>query len=187
MRIIVGVTGASGALYGYSMIRYMAHTGIEVHAIYTPMGERVLQYECGFGLEEVRKYACLHANDDLFSSVASGSFKTKGMAVVPCSMHTLGYLASGAGEDLLTRAADVTLKEGRKLIIVPREAPVTAIHLENMLKLTHAGAVILPASPAFYHHPRAMSDLITFVLGKIMDSLDIDHQLFKRWGEGIPE
>ena len=187
MRIIVGVTGASGALYGYSLIRYLAHTGIEVHAVYTPMGEKVLHYECGLGLDEVRKYACLHANDDLFSSIASGSFKTKGMVVVPCSMHTLGYLANGGGEDLLTRAADVTLKERRNLVIVPREAPVNAIHLGNMLKLVQSGAVILPASPAFYHHPQTMSDLIAFVLGKIMDSLDIDHQLFKRWGERIAE
>jgi flavin prenyltransferase len=182
MRIVVGVTGASGALYGYSLIRCLVHAGIEVHAVYTEMGEKVLSHECGAAVNELGKGVRVHGNDDLFSPLASGSYRTDGMAVVPCSMHTLGHLAGGTGEDLLTRVADVTMKEGRKLVVVPREMPVTAIHLENMLRLARAGAVILPASPAFYHRPRQLSDLVASVVGKIMDVLGVEHDLFERWG-----
>jgi len=183
MRITVGVTGASGAIYGYTLIQLLAQMGIEVHAVYTEMGEKVLEHECGVTVKEVSRYARVYKNNDLFAPIASGSFKNQGMVVVPCSMHTLGAIANGTGEDLLTRAADVTLKEGRKLIIVPREAPVTVIHLENMLRLAKAGAIILPASPAFYHRPQTLSDLVSFLVGKILDALGLEHDLFKRWGE----
>ncbi|ABB13645.1 UbiX family flavin prenyltransferase [Carboxydothermus hydrogenoformans] len=183
MRIVVGVTGASGAIYGYTLIQVLAQMGIEVHAVYTEMGEKVLNHECGVDLAEVAKYARLYHNSDLFAPIASGSFKTQGMVVVPCSMHTLGAMANGTGEDLLTRAADVTLKEGRRLVVVPRETPVTVIHLENMLRLSRVGAVILPASPAFYFGPQTLSDLVAFIIGKILDALAIEHNLFKRWGE----
>ncbi|GAV21915.1 UbiX family flavin prenyltransferase [Carboxydothermus pertinax] len=183
MRIVVGVTGASGAIYGYTLIQLLSQMGIEVHTVYTEMGEKVLQHECGVSLAEISRYAHVYQNNNLFAPIASGSFKTQGMVVVPCSMHTLGAIANGTGEDLLTRAADVTLKEGRKLIVVPRETPVTVIHLENMLRLARAGAIILPASPAFYHRPQNLSDLVSFMAGKIFDVLGIEHNLFQRWGE----
>ncbi|BBB92325.1 MAG TPA: flavin prenyltransferase UbiX [Methylomusa anaerophila] len=183
MRIAVGVTGASGAVYGYNLILLLSRLGIEVHTVYTQMGEKVLEYECGVTIKEISKHAKVYANDDLFASLASGSFKTDGMVIVPCSMHTLGALANASGGNLLTRSADVTLKEGRKLIVVPRETPVTAIHLENMLKLARGGAVILPASPAFYHKPKTLDDMVNFMLGKIMDVIGIEHRLFRRWGE----
>lgn len=183
MRVAVGVTGASGAIYGYTLIRVLADMGIDVHAVYTKMGEKVLTYECGILLDDLKKYAKVYCNDDLFAPLASGSFRTDSMVVAPCSMHKLGALANGSGEDLLTRAADVTLKEGRRLVVVPREAPVTAIHLENMLKLSRAGAVILPASPAFYHKPQTLNDIIGFLVGKIMDMIGIEHELYRRWGD----
>lgn len=182
MRIAVGVTGASGAIYGYTLIKTLHDLGMEVHAVYTDMGIKVLEYECGYNLEHIRKYAAVYDNADLFAPLASGSFRMNGMVIVPCSMHTLGALANASGRDLLTRAADVTLKEGRKLVVVPRETPVTSIHLENMLKLAQAGAVVMPAAPGFYHKPETIEDIVDFMAGKILDILDIEHNLFKRWG-----
>jgi 4-hydroxy-3-polyprenylbenzoate decarboxylase len=183
MRIAVGVTGASGAIYGYTLIKALYDLGVEVHAVYTDMGRKVLEYECGYSLETIEKYARVYDNADLFAPLASGSFRMKGMVVVPCSMHTLGALAGASGRDLLTRAADVTLKEGRKLVIVPRETPITTIHLENMLKLAQAGAVVVPAAPGFYHKPATIEDLVAFMAGKILDIFDIEHSLYKRWGD----
>lgn len=182
MRITVGVTGASGAIYGYALIKTLHDLGVEVHAVYTEMGIKVLEYECGYNVNNIRQYAVIHDNTDLFAPLASGSFKMNGMVIVPCSMHTLGALANASGRDLLTRAADVTLKETRKLVVVPRETPMTSIHLENMLKLTQAGAVVMPAAPGFYHKPETIEDIVDFMTGKILDILDIEHNLFKRWG-----
>lgn len=182
MRIVVGVTGASGAIYGYTLIKSLRELGAEVHAVYTEMGTKVLAYECGHTLKQIEKYATVHDNTDLFAPLASGSFKMNAMVVVPCSMHTLGALANASGRDLLTRAADVTLKEGRKLVVVPRETPMTSIHLENMLKLARAGVVVMPAAPGFYHKPETIEDIVNFMVGKILDTLDIEHSLFKRWG-----
>lgn len=183
MRVAVGVTGASGAIYAYTLILLLAEMGIDVYAVYTKMGEKVLGYECGVNVETIKKQARLYGNDDLFAPLASGSFHLDCMIVVPCSMHTLGALANGSGEDLLTRVADVTLKEGRKLVVVPRESPVTTIHLRNMLKLAQAGAVLLPASPAFYYKPQNLSDIVGFMVGKIMDIIGIEHKLYRRWSE----
>ncbi|SMD01333.1 UbiX family flavin prenyltransferase [Sporomusa malonica] len=180
MRIAVGVTGASGAIYGYTLITALSNLGIEVHAVYTDMGRKVFEYECGLTIEDVKKHAVVYDNSDLFAALASGSFKTSGMVVVPCSMHTLGALATASGRDLLTRAADVTLKEGRKLIVVPRETPMTAIHLSNMLTLAKTGAVVIPAAPGFYHRPETLDDIINFMVGKILDIFKIEHSLYMR-------
>jgi 4-hydroxy-3-polyprenylbenzoate decarboxylase len=122
--------------------------------------------------------------EDVGASIASGSFRTAGMAIVPCSMGTLSGIAQGASGNLLERAADVMLKEGRPLVLVPRETPLNAIHLEHMLRLARLGVRIVPAMPAFYHRPRTMEDLVDFVVGKILDAMGIDHELFKRWGDG---
>lgn len=181
MRIGVGVTGASGAVYGWTLIKALCTLGMEVHAVYTDMGRKVLEYECGLTIGEVKQYAVVYENTDLFAPLASGSFPMDGMVVVPCSMHTLGALAGASGRDLLTRAADVTLKEGRKLIVVPRETPMTVIHLENMLRLARAGAVIMPAAPGFYHKPATLDELVAFMVGKILDRLTIEHNLYQRW------
>lgn len=173
MRIAVGVTGASGAIYGYTLIKALTELGIEVHAVYTEMGRKVLEYECSVTLQDIERYAVVYDNTDLFAPLASGSFKTGGMVVVPCSMHTLGALATASGRDLLTRAADVTLKEQRKLVVVPRETPMTAIHVKNMLTLAQAGAVIMPASPPFYPKPDTLDQLVDGLIRQILSALQL--------------
>lgn len=173
MRVAVGVTGASGAIYGYTLIRALADKGIEVHAVYTDMGRKVLEYECGLSLDDIKRHAVVYDNTDMFAPLASGSFKTGGMVVVPCSMHTLGGLATASGRDLLTRAADVTLKEQRRLVVVPRETPMTAIHIKNMLTLAQTGAVIMPASPAFNPKPETIDQLVDNLIRQILIELQV--------------
>ncbi|MHC1748995.1 MAG: UbiX family flavin prenyltransferase [Cellulosilyticaceae bacterium] len=187
-KIIVGITGASGSIYGKTMVEELLKLGIEVRVIFTDTGEQVFEYELGYSvktwmnhLEKQHKSIKKEDNHNLFSGIASGSFRTDGMVVLPCSMGTLGEIASGTSKNLLTRSADVCLKERKKLVIVPREMPFNRIHLQNMLKLDEANAIIMSASPAFYHRPNSMEDLIYFVVGKIMDTLEIQHNLFNRW------
>lgn len=184
MKIVVGITGASGSIYGITLIKALAGMEIEVHGIITDMGEKVMGYECNVKKEELNQYVTWHPINDLFAPVSSGSFKTDAMVIVPCSMNTLGLLASGSGSNLLCRAAGVTMKESRKLVIVPREMPYSIIYLENMLRLARAGAVILPASPGFYHKPQSVEHLVNHVVGKILDAMSIDNELFPRW-EGM--
>lgn len=181
-RIIVGVSGASGAIYAYRLIQVLADSGIEVHFVASKAGLEVLEYECG--LTMVRLTQMVHKVYDvnrIDSAIASGSFPCESMVIVPCSMKTLGSLANGIAGNLLTRAADVTLKEGRKLVLVTRETPVHAIHLENMLKLSHAGARIVPACPGFYHRPQTIEELVDMLVGKICDTLNVENDLFERW------
>ncbi len=183
MRVVVGITGASGAIYGITTIRVLAQLGIAVDLVVTKAGEQVLMHECGVDRQQLKHYATWYEIDDLFAPIASGSHKVDAMVIVPCSMKTLGGIANGVSDNLMIRAADVMLKERRKLIVVPRETPLSSIHLENMLKLNNAGAHILPASPAFYHLPQDMSQLISFMVGKILDALEVEHSLFPRWGQ----
>lgn len=183
MRVVVGITGASGSIYGVSLIRVLSRMGIEVHGICTAMGEKVMEFECGLTKADLAPFVKWHENDDLFSALASGSYKIDSMVVVPCSMNTLGSLSAGVGDTLLSRASQVAMKEGRKFVVVPREMPYGIIHLENMLRLARAGTVILPASPGFYHKPESMAQLISHVVGKILDVMNIDNSLFPRWGE----
>ncbi|HBW37675.1 UbiX family flavin prenyltransferase [Desulfosporosinus sp. BICA1-9] len=183
-RIVVGITGASGSIYAYTLIETLAAMGWDVEVILTQIGEKVLAYECGVEIKAFSSGIHVHAIDDLFSSLASGSFRNDGMVVIPCSMNTLGLLANGIGDNLLARAAQVMLKERRPLVVVPREMPYNIIHLENMLRLARAGGIILPASPGFYHHPQSMDDLVRHVVGRVLDQLGIEHTLYKRW-EGV--
>lgn len=183
MRIIVGITGASGSLYGYTLIRALHQLDVETHCIVTESGIKVMKFECGVSVDQIKEYATVHDNRNLFASVASGSFQTDGMVIVPCSMNTLGAIATGVGDTLLNRAASVVMKERRNLIVVPREAPLHLIHLRNMTKLAEAGALILPASPGFYNRPKEIWELINFVVARVLDNLGIDHQLIERWGE----
>ncbi|HJG08118.1 MAG TPA: UbiX family flavin prenyltransferase [Megamonas hypermegale] len=181
-RIVVGVSGASGGIYAYRLVQVLADCGIEVHFVASDAGWQVLDYECGVGREQLTKL--VHKVYDvkrIDSAIASGSFPCDAMVIVPCSMKTLGCLAGGIADNLLTRSADVTLEEGRKLILVVRETPVHAIHLENMLKLAHAGARILPACPGFYHKPQTIDDIVDMLVGKICDALGVKTNLFKRW------
>ena len=188
-KIVVGLTGASGSIYAKRLVEVLLEKGISTHVIATQMGEKVFGYEIGQSFEtfianEQEKWGELlvrEENNNLFAGVASGSYGFDAMVIVPCSMGSLAEVAHGLSKNLMTRAADVALKEGRKLIIVPRETPLHMIHLENMLKLSKAGATILPAMPGFYHQPKEMMALVDFVIGKILDQLQIENELFKKW------
>lgn len=181
-RIIVGVSGASGVIYAYRLIQVLADSGIEVHFVASKAGLEVLEYECGLTMVQLTQMVHkIYDVNRIDSAIASGSFPCESMVIVPCSMKTLGSLANGIAGNLLTRAADVTLKEGRKLVLVTRETPVHAIHLENMLKLSHAGARIVPACPGFYHRPQTIEELVDMLVGKICDTLNVDNDLFERW------
>lgn len=187
-RYIVGITGASGSVYGIKVIRGLLEKGHEVHLVVTDNGKKVMAYETGLGerelLEELspwKENLIIHDNQDLFAPIASGSYKTEGMVIVPCSMASLGEIAQGFSKTLLGRAADVCLKEKRKLVLVPRETPLNSIHLKNMLALSEAGAVILPAMPAFYNKPETLDDMVDFIAGRILNSLGVENTLYKEW------
>jgi 4-hydroxy-3-polyprenylbenzoate decarboxylase len=194
-QILVAMTGASGSIYGLRLTGELLRAGCQVSLLLSEPGRQVLNYECqlnwsadrGERQGQVRSYfgsesiACLD-NADLFARVASGSNPADAMVIVPCSMGTAGRIAAGLSGTLLERAADVMLKERRPLLLVPRETPLSLIHLENLLKLARAGAVVIPAMPAFYHHPQSLDELVDFVVGKTLDQLGIEHRLFRRWG-----
>ncbi|WP_139906170.1 UbiX family flavin prenyltransferase [Clostridium thermarum] len=189
-KIVIGITGASGSIYAVRLIEELLKNDVDLYIICTETGKKVMEFETGIAIDEwienLRKCSNnIHLEDinNLFSNVASGSFKFDSMIVLPCSMGTLAEISSGLAKNLLCRAADVALKENRRLIIVPRETPFNAIHLENMLKLSKLGVTILPAMPGFYHKPATMEDLVNFVIGKILDSISIENTLFKKWGD----
>lgn len=188
-KIVVGITGASGSIYAVRLVEELLAKGIFTHVICTENGRKVMKYETGIVLEHwiqelSQRYSHLRLEDiqNLFSGVASGSYKFDAAVIIPCSMGTLAEISSGLAKNLLCRVADVALKENRRLIIVPRETPLNAIHLENMLKLARLNATILPAMPGYYHMPGTMHDLIDFVVGKVLDSLSIENSLFEKWG-----
>jgi flavin prenyltransferase len=179
MHFVVALTGCSGMIYG---VRLLEAIEGKKELIVSEMGKKVLNHETGLELTDLSKKAdACYDDDDLFAPPASGSHKFDAMIICPCSQSTLAKIAAGISDTLITRAAAVSLKEGRRLVLVPRETPVNAIMLENELKLARAGAIILPASPAFYHQPTSMDDLINYVVGKILDTVGQEHTLFKRW------
>ncbi|RPK28532.1 UbiX family flavin prenyltransferase [Paenibacillus xylanexedens] len=193
-RLVVGITGASGSIYGIRLIETLLDLEYNVHLVISNAGWRVLKEELDWDvtnrdavLEE--KFGSragsltYHPVSDIGASIASGSYLADGMIIMPCSMGTLSSIAQGSSDNLMSRAADVMMKEGRTLILVPRETPLHAIHLENMLKLSRLGVRMIPAMPAFYYKPQTMDELILFLVGKVLDSLRIPHQLFTRWGE----
>jgi len=181
-RFVVAISGASGAIYGVRLLRALKEANVEVHLTISPAGEINLKLETGMPVSELTKLAShTYAANDLSAPIASGSFLVDGMVIVPCSTRTLAAIANGYTDNLISRAADVNLKERRILVLVPRETPVNQIHIKNMLTLARAGAVILPASPGFYHNPETIDDLVDHVVGKILDTLRIEHNLFKRW------
>jgi 4-hydroxy-3-polyprenylbenzoate decarboxylase len=184
VRLIVAITGASGVIYGKRLLKVLREKNVETHLIISKAAEKVIEYELGMAKEDLEKLAD-HAYDvdDWSSPVVSGSFKTDGMIIIPCSMKTLAGIAHGYSDNLVLRAADVTLKEKRRLILVPRETPLNVVHLRNMLVLAKQGAVIVPAMPAYYHKPKDIDDQVDFVVGKVLDLLEIKHTLYKRWRE----
>lgn len=184
MRVVVGISGGSGSIYGVALLKVLKELGIETHLVVSTLGEYVTEHECDVNLEELKSLATYyHDNRDLAAPISSGSFLTDGMVIVPCSMKTVAAVANGLSDSLLTRAADVTIKENRKLIVVPRETPLSCIHLENMLKLSKAGVTVLPPSPGFYGHPETIGDMVSSIVARILDQLRIEHNLIHRWGE----
>lgn len=182
MRLIVAITGASGVVYGKRLLEVLRGKKVETYLIISKAAENVIKHELETTKNELEKLAS-HVYDvnDLTAPIVSGSFKTDGMIVIPCSMKTLAGIAHGYSENLILRAADVMLKEKRKLVLVPRETPLSVVHLRNMLDLASQGVFVLPAMPAYYHKPQEIGDLIDFVVGKALDLLEIEHELFKRW------
>lgn len=187
-KIILGLTGASGSAYFLRIGELLSQQELELYLIASHHGEQVLEYETGTSIKELaqawdKNFAnvTLEDNENLFSAAASGSSRFDAMAIVPCSMSTLAMLAHGITETLLTRAADVMLKEHHKLVLVPRETPLTAVHLKNMTELAQLGATILPAMPGFYNKPQTLQEVIDFVAGKTLDSLGIENSCYPRW------
>jgi 4-hydroxy-3-polyprenylbenzoate decarboxylase len=181
MQLIVAITGASGVIYGKRLLEVLKGNH-EVHLIMSNTSEKLIKYELGTSKEEFEKLADhTYSENDLNSPLSSGSFITDAMIIVPCSTKTLAGIAHGYSENLIQRAADVILKEKRKLILVPRETPLNTVHLRNLYELAMQGVVILPAMPAFYHKPKSIADLVDFIVGKTLDTLGISHKLFKRW------
>ena len=181
-KIVIGFSGASGIIYGIRLLEILHSINIQTYLIISEWAKKNIEIETDKTLEYVKSLSSVnYDNFKLDASVSSGSFLHDGMVIVPCSMKSLSSIANGYDDTLISRAASVTLKESRKLIIVPRETPLSRIHLENMVKLQEAGAIILPAMPGFYHKPSTIEEIIDHLVGKILDQLNIKHDLFKRW------
>lgn len=195
--LVVAMTGASGAPYAARLLHVLARSGRRVHLTMSPTAVQVFRDELGLeidlnnfdpralGIRETGRVV-YHHHGDFSAGIASGSFPTAGMVVAPCSMSTLAAIAHGITNNLVTRAADVHLKERRRLILVPRETPLSLVHLENMLGVTRAGAVVLPAMPGWYHRPQTLDDLVAFVIARICDQLGVENAMMPRWGD-VPQ
>jgi len=185
-RLVVGITGATGVIYGITLLKVLKKIGIETHLIISEAGKRNIEIETDYDVEEVIKLATATYDDhDVGAALASGSFLTMGMVVIPCTIKTLSGIANSYATNLLVRAADVTLKEGRKLVLVVRETPLHLGHLELMARAARMGAHILPPIPAFYHAPKKIEDIINQNIGKVLDYFGLNHSLFRRWGGSV--
>ena len=183
-RLIVAITGATGAIYGVRMLEMLRDAAIETHLVIRPWGRRTLIHETAHTVDEVQRLATVtYLANDQGAAISSGSFLTMGMAIVPCSMRTLGAVAHGLGDNLIHRAADVVLKERRRLLLAPREAPLSEIHLDNMLKLSRMGVVICPPMPGFYQRPESIDDLVNHSVVRMLDQFGIHVDGPGRWGE----
>ena len=186
-RLIVGITGATGIVYGVRLLELLRGTGIETHLVVSRAADLTRAHELDLSAKELRALAAVHYPiTDVGAAIASGSFRTMGMVVAPCSARTLAEIATGVTSSLLTRAADVTLKERRRLVLLFRETPLHAGHIRNMLAATEAGAVVMPPVPAFYGRPASIDDLVVSTVCRALDLFDIDVGRLRRWGEDIP-
>ncbi len=181
-KLIVAVTGATGAIFGVRLLELLQGSEIETHLVLSKWAKRTLTYETQYTMEQVQEMATeVYPLHDQGAAISSGSFVTSGMVVIPCSMRTLSAIAQGAGDNLIHRAADVVLKERRKLVLVARESPLNQIHLGNMLKLAQMGTVILPPVPAFYNHPKNIDDIVNHIAGRVLDQFEIHLDVVNRW------
>lgn len=182
MRLVIAMTGATGAALGIRLLETLRHLGVETHLVLSDWARATIKIETDTSVAEVQELAShTHSARDLAAGISSGSFPTDGMVVCPCSMKTLSAIRIGYSDNLITRAADVTLKERRKLVLVAREAPLTQIHLDNMAYLARVGAVIFPPTVAYYARPTSVADMTDHVVGRIIDQLGIEHSLIRRW------
>ena len=189
-KLIVAITGATGAVYGVQLLRQLsAIEGIETHVIISDAANLTLHQEVGMQRREVEALAdVVHSNRDIGASIASGSFQSDGMVIAPCSMKTLAAVALGLSDNLIARAADVVLKERRRLVLMVRESPLHLVHLRNMLSVTEMGGIIFPPLPAFYLRPQSVSDIVDSSVARVLDLLDLPHKLASRWdGLALPE
>lgn len=183
LRLIIGITGSTGVIYGIRMLEVLKKLGIETHLIMSDWAIKCIGMETNHSVEYVKSLATITSDEkNMASSVSSGTHKVDGMIVIPCSMKTLSSIANGYDETLVARAAGVTIKESRKLVLMARETPLSAIHLENMLKLSRLGVVILPPVTEFYTKPKTIDDIINHGIGKCLDQFDVEHNLYTRWG-----
>jgi 4-hydroxy-3-polyprenylbenzoate decarboxylase len=184
MHIVVGITGASGIAYGVRLLEALKEAGAETSLVLSDDGAKVLRLETGKRPQDPKKLATRSfSNGNLAAPIASGSRSFDAMVVCPCSMSTAAKIAAGISDNLITRAASVALKERRRLVIVPRETPMSSIHLRNLAVLAEAGAIVLPAAPAFYGRPRTVDEMVDFIAGRVLDSLGIENRLYRRWAE----
>jgi len=185
-RMIVGISGASGIIYGIRVLEALRRAEVETHLVMTRSARVTLAQECGMKVSDVEKLSRkAHNVDDIGASIASGSFSTLGMIIAPCSMHSLSQIATGVTSNLLTRAADVVLKERRRLVLLVRESPLHLGHLRSMTQATEIGAIIMPPVPAFYTQPKTVDDIVDHTVGRALDLFGIDSGLVRRWGEDI--
>jgi len=185
-RVVIGITGASGAVLGVRTLDAFTAAGIETHLVVSKWGQQTLEHETVLKLEDLRARATqLYNSGDMAAAISSGSFRTIGMVIAPCSMHSLAAISLGIGENLVHRAADVTLKEGLPLVLVPRETPLNDIHLENMLRLSRMGVRILPPNPAFYNHPESVEDIVDHIVLRILDQFGVAANISRRWDGGM--
>jgi len=183
MKLIIGITGSTGAIYGIRMLEVLKKLDVQTHLIMSKWGEKCVAMETEYSSDYVKSLATSNSEEkNMASSVSSGTHKVDGMIVVPCSMKTLAAIANGYDDTLVARAAGVTIKESRKLILMVRETPLSAIHLENMLKLSRLGVVILPPVTEFYTKPKIIDDIVNHGVGKCLDQFDLEHDLYPRWG-----
>jgi polyprenyl P-hydroxybenzoate/phenylacrylic acid decarboxylase-like protein len=183
MRIVVAITGASSPILGIRTLEALRDAGIETHLVISAGAQRVIALETEWTLEGIRELAhTVHGSRDLAAPIASGSFPTDGMVIAPCSMKTLAAVTHSFSSDLVARAADVTLKEGRKLVLVPRETPLHLGHLRNLVGVAEIGAVVLPPVIGHYYHPQTLDDVVDQIVGRVLDQFGIEHALFARWG-----
>lgn len=182
MRIVVGISGATGSILGVRLLEELKALSVETHVVVSRWGRATLQLETGLSVSDIDKLADrVHSAGDMAAPIASGSFRTDGMVIVPCSMRSLAAIRSGLGDGLIARAADVTLKERRRLVLVARETPLSEVHLDNMMALTRMGAVILPPVPAFYNHPKTVDDIVTHIVARVLDQFGLDLPQARRW------
>lgn len=183
-RLIIGLSGASGVIYGVRLLQVLQPLPVETHLVMTKTAEVTLAHETDWKIKDVKALANhVHAATDLAAPISSGSFKTLGMVVAPCSMRSLGEIATGISSSLLTRAADVVLKERRRLVLLPRETPMHAVHLRNLATVAELGAIVAPPMPAFYNRPKTVEDIVDHTVGRVLDLFDMEAGVVKRWGE----